>query len=303
MTPHTPLRYPGGKARLGAWLAMTMRFNQISGGTYCEAYAGGAGAAAYLLLNQYVEEIIINDLDPVIHAFWWAVLNDADTLKELIRSTEVNMETWEAQKYVVDNHKSCKDKTALGFACFFLNRTNRSGIIKGGVIGGKDQSGEYQLDARYNKLDLIDRISRINYKKDRIKLYNLDAADFIRDVGAQLPTKSLLYLDPPYFQKGNQLYSNYYRPEDHKKIEKCVRDFRTPILITYDNCEAIKEIYAGYESCEFSLIYSSSATRPTATEILIRRNIDLPTEPILTRTTRAYPKKWDSEFASARATA
>lgn len=170
----TPLRYPGGKARLGAWLAQVIRANGLEGGNYVEPYAGGAGAAVYLLVNGLVNDIYINDADPAIYAFWWALTNDTEQLISLIREKTVTMETWEEQREIL-SESDMQNKTALGFSAFFLNRTNRSGIIKGGVIGGKKQSGKYKIDARYNKETLTNRIQVLAKHSDRIHVSNLDA--------------------------------------------------------------------------------------------------------------------------------
>ena len=293
----TPLRYPGGKARLGAWIAWLMRHNGISGDVYAEPYAGGAGAALYLLSNQYVRSVFINDIDPVIHAFWWAVLNDSDGIIKLIDSTPVTIKSWKNQRAILsqpDQHS----KTEVGFATFFLNRTNRSGILKAGVIGGINQDGNYKIDARFNKEDLKNRIRMIARHRNKIFLSNLDAIAFIKEVAPDFGDKSLLYLDPPYFNKGSQLYRNFYNPEDHQDIGNAMSKVKTPWIVTYDNCDPIKKIYSKHEMEEFSLIYSTSAERPRATEILVYNNLELPSTPFLSRTTRPYPKNWEKLFAS-----
>ncbi|MBD3654300.1 DNA adenine methylase [Kangiella sp.] len=293
----TPLRYPGGKARLGPWLAWLMRHNSISGGIYAEPYAGGAGAAFYLLNNQYVRSIFINDLDPVIHAFWWAVLNDTNELIRLIDSTPVDISSWQKQRDVLASHEEYS-KTEVGFATFFLNRTNRSGILKAGVIGGINQDGNYKIDARYNKENLKQRILMIARHRKRINLTNLDALDFMSDVVPEFGNKSLVYFDPPYFNKGSQLYRNFYNPEDHKKIGQAVSQIQSPWLVTYDNCHPIKDIYSKHKMQEFSLIYSTNQARPRATEIMVYDHIELPSSPFLSRTSRPYPKDWEAKFAS-----
>ena len=224
---HTPLRYPGGKARLGPWMAWMMRHNGISGGTYVEPYAGGAGAAFYLLLNKYVQKIIINDLDPAIYAFWQSVLFDTNNLINLIKKTPVTMRTWKKQKSILDN-KFDAEILELGFAAFFLNRTNRSGILKGGVIGGQSQQGNYKIDARYNTVDLIERICRISKQKENIDIYATDAIDLISDLAPKLNQKSLIYLDPPYFHKAHGLYQNFYKPDDHASVSEHVKNISTP---------------------------------------------------------------------------
>lgn len=278
----TPLRYPGGKGRLGAWLAQLLKHNGLDRGLYMEPYAGGAGAAMYLLTCEHVERIVINDLDPVVHAFWWAVLNDTERLVETIRETPVNIETWHLQRAVVQN-ASTADRTALGFATFFLNRTNRSGMIKGGVIGGRNQTGKYLIDARFNKEKLIERIEKIAAFRERIQLFNLDAMALLNHPEIEIDNNSLIYLDPPYYEKGSQLYRNHYRPHDHQQIATTVMEIETPWLVTYDNCNEIKELYNSAEGVEFSLHYSTHMLRPKATEAMFYGNLNLHTAPTLKR--------------------
>lgn len=209
----TPLRYPGGKGRLGVWLAELIQHNGLENGLYVEPYAGGAGAAMFLLANNHVERIAINDLDPVVHAFWWAVLNDTDRLVELVKETPVTMDVWNEQRNVITD-KENKDLTTLGFATFFLNRTNRSGIITGGVIGGKKQDGKYLMDARYNKVDLATRIHNIGKMRDRIQLFNIDAVKLLKHKDLELTNNSLIYLDPPYYEKE----ASYIETTTNRKI-------------------------------------------------------------------------------------
>lgn len=278
----TPLRYPGGKGRLGAWLAELLTHNDLDGGLYVEPYAGGAGAAMYLLTNDFVERIVINDLDPVIYAFWWAVLNDSERFIEMIRETPITMDTWYAQQAVIDNI-DIVDRTALGFATFFLNRTNRSGMIKGGVIGGVQQKGNYLIDARFNKEKLIERIVKIARLRDRIQLFNVDAMELLGLPAIDINRKSLIYLDPPYYVKGSQLYRNHYQPNDHQQIANTVVDLNTPWLVTYDNCSEIKDLYRQAHGVEFSLHYSTHMLRPKATEAMYYGNIELHAAPTLRR--------------------
>lgn len=284
----TPLRYPGGKGRLGPWIAELLRHNGISGGWYVEPYAGGCGAALYLLTHGYVDRIVINDADPVIFAFWKAVTEQTDELIAKIKSTRVSMTAWRRQREVLAN---ASDHTRLdvAFATFFLNRTNRSGILSGGVIGGKSQLGEWKLGARYNKDDLTKRIHAIGKLSKRIDVYGYDAMDLLDQVESELPPKSLIYLDPPYFQKGAQLYRNFYHPEDHAAIAKRVSQLATPVIVTYDNAPEISALYQAFDQVEFSLQYSTHEARPRATELLIYKNLTLQSVPQLTRARTLRP--------------
>lgn len=278
----SPLRYPGGKGRLGPWLAALMRHNHISGGWYVEPYAGGAGAAIYLLAQGYVNHVIINDVDPVVYAFWWAILHDTDNFLSLLSKTPVTMDSWYFQKQIHADLDSYS-KTEIGFATFFLNRTNRSGILKGGVIGGKKQDGPYLLDARFNKKNLVERVMGVASLAEHITLRNQDALALLGDIDQELPDRSLIYLDPPYYQKGSQLYRNHYQPNDHKKIADCVKGLKTPWVVTYDDCCEIKTIYNSCRSAEFSLHYSTAKNRPLATEIMFYQNLEIHCPPSLTR--------------------
>ncbi len=278
----TPLRYPGGKGRLGAWLAQLLRANRISGGWYVEPYAGGAGAALLLLSRGYVDHIVLNDLDPVVHAFWWSVLNDTKAFLSLLQSTPVNMTTWETQRKIHQNPENFS-ATEVGFATFFLNRTNRSGILKGGVIGGKKQKGPWLMDARFNKHELTSRIETVASLKRHISLYQEDAVDLISGISGDLPARSLTYLDPPYYHKGSQLYRNHYQPADHATIAKAIKKFKAPWLVTYDNCPEIQALYYDCRSVEFSLHYSTHIGRPLATEIMIYGNVKIEETPTMSR--------------------
>ncbi|SPZ02509.1 DNA-methyltransferase [Pseudomonas luteola] len=277
----TPLRYPGGKGRLGAWLAKLIEHNGLDGGTYIEPYAGGAGAAVYLLTKNYVENIVINDIDPAIYSFWWSIFNDSDRFLRLLNDTPVNLDIWNVQREIFLKGDS-SDKTELGFATFFLNRTNRSGIIKGGVIGGKKQDGKYKLDARFNKKSLSSRIEELALIASRVKLENLDAMDLIAREDT-IEGKKLIYLDPPYFKKGSQLYRNHYKPSDHIEISSFVTGLKSPWIVTYDNCEEIHEIYSGKNKQEFSFHYSTHIARPKAQEIMFFGNLSLQSPPTMRR--------------------
>jgi len=278
----TPLRYPGGKGRLGFWIGSLLTHNKIDSGCYIEPYAGGAGAAFYLLKEKKVSQVIINDADPAIYAFWWSVLNDTDRLIKLVTDTPVTMASWERCKEVLSKNETT-DLTLLGFSTFFLNRTNRSGIIKGGVIGGKSQSGKFKLDARFNKTNLIERILHISSAREKISVCNLDAKDFIIETANLDPKSTLFYLDPPYFNKSDKLYRNHYKLADHQEIATLAQSLPTPWIVTYDNCKEITELYDQSQHVEFSFHYSTHSNRPIAKELMFYGNVSIPSTPKMRR--------------------
>lgn len=256
----SPLRYPGGKAKIADFIKQVVKDNDLLDGVYVEPYAGGAAVALSLLMDEYVSRIIINDKDRSIYAFWYSVLYDTDRLCKLIEETPVTMETWwEQRTFQSVENKETTDFLTLGFSTFFMNRTNRSGIIKAGVIGGFDQRGNYKIDARYRKEDLIARIRRIASYADRIELHHEDAVDFVKHIVQVLPQNTILYLDPPYYKKGRGLYMNYYEDADHEKIRDVITNVDTfRWVVSYDNSLFIKELYHSFRSQEFYLNYSAN---------------------------------------------
>lgn len=252
---NTPLRYPGGKGRFAPFVRDLMETNQLSG-DYLEPYAGGAAVALDLLYNDYCKNIHINDFDVAVFNFWKSVTENTDSFLKLLQDTPVTIDEWHRQKTILANPQDCT-QLEHGFAAFFLNRTNRSGILKGGVIGGKNQDGNYKLDARFHKENLSKRIEKIGKFKDRIKVYNQDALELLNNVDSFLPSNSLIYLDPPYYVKGQGLYRNFYMHEDHVKIREALDKVQSKWIVSYDNCPEIKQIYAGYRQEDYQLNYSA----------------------------------------------
>ena len=256
MPYYTPLRYPGGKNRLYHFFNDLIDVNNLSDGNYIEPYAGGAGLALSLLLLERIGTLYLNDFDPSIYAFWHSVIFETDAFIKRIVDTEVTMKEWEKQKIIQMNKKSCS-LLDLGFSTFFLNRTNRSGIIDGGVIGGKKQDGKWRLDVRFNKKSLIERIKLVAFNKVRIKLFNLDALDFLREVEPLAEKKTTVYLDPPYYQQGDSLYANFYKDEDHKKVATFITSSNFNWIVSYDCCDFIKQAYSGQSYLTYNLSYSA----------------------------------------------
>lgn len=265
MTNLSPLRYPGGKNKIyGKVLEILKPYNPT---TYVEPFAGGASIAIRLLYNNNVEKIIINDYDKSVYAFWYSVLNHTDELIELIENEPITIENWHKHKAILKNKKSESNLLKLGFSMLFLNRTNRSGILNAGVIGGLKQEGNYKLNCRFNKDKIIEKIKLISEMKDRITLYNMDVNDFIKNI---IPENSFTFFDPPYYHKGKSLYPEFFTQTDHIKlhntIEECME--RSPWIITYDNADEIKGLYANYVIEEFSM-HHSAANKGKSIEIMI----------------------------------
>jgi DNA adenine methylase len=254
----SPLRYPGGKGVLADFFKLVIRENELLDGHYAEVYAGGAGVAWPLLFGEYVQRVYINDLNKSVYVFWSIALHQSEEFCKLVRDTPVTIEEWRRQR-IIQLEPTKYTQLELAFSTFFLNRTNHSGIISGGVIGGKAQSGKWKLDARFNKQDLVARIERLARYADRVNLYNLDATAFISEVLPKLPLRTLVYLDPPYFAKGNDLYEDRYAPEDHATIAGLVATIKQPWIVSYDDVPQIENLYRSYRKLTYSISYSAQA--------------------------------------------
>lgn len=267
---YSPLRYPGGKGKLAPFMEILIKQTGHYGGTYIEPFAGGAGIALELLEKEIVKDIVINDLDKGIYSFWRAILSETDRFVNDIRTVELTISEWNRQRAIhINNNKYSYE---LGFATFYLNRTNISGIIKGGVIGGIKQSGKWGMDARFNREDMIKRILKIAKRKKNIHLYNKDIESFVQNYLPKFQQNAFIYFDPPYFVKGKELYLNFFDYKDHVRIEKIIKELvNCDWIITYDDVQEIADIYTNHELRRFDLKYSVAKKR-TASEIIIFKN-------------------------------
>lgn len=272
---YSPLRYPGGKSRLIDFIKSTIEQNHLKGGTYIEPFSGGAAIALALAIDGYMERIVINDYDRSIYAFWYSILHYTDAFIDKIRDTPLSLEEWHTQR-IIQHNKQNENLFDLGFSTFFLNRTNRSGILKAGVIGGLTQIGSYKIDARYNKEQLIKRIQLIAQYKNKFILHNEDAINLLRRY-RNITRKNLIYLDPPYYEKGKELYVNFFKDSDHIELSKMIqqRD-NMNWIITYDNHSFIHNLYANAKSLTYILPYSAGANKYGIELLFYKRDMIMP---------------------------
>ncbi|MFC6353014.1 DNA adenine methylase [Rothia nasimurium] len=262
----SPLRYPGGKGLLYPRLRTLIRENGLTSNTYVEPYAGGAGAALALLISGQVERIAINDFDPAVYAFWNAVTTQPEEFIRLVNNVELSVAEWEKQREIY-LHSPREDFLSLGFATFYLNRTNRSGVLNGGPIGGKTQTGNYKIDARFNRENLAERIRLIALHAKRIEVTNEDGVHTIQRYAAQ--KDAFIYADPPYFEKAGSLYLNAFDNSNHQALAECLKNVQQANwILTYDNVIQVAELYPEFRRRLFALNYSAHNFRK-ANEIMV----------------------------------
>ena len=259
---YSPLRYPGGKDKIFRFVSSLIKENNLIGINYAEPFAGGAGLALHLLSSEYVGKIYINDLSPAIYAFWRVILDRPDEFCKWIEIVPIEMKSW----YYYKELQSSTDTFELAQSTFFLNRTNVSGVLKGGVIGGLNQTGKYKIDARFNKIDLIERIKSVALMRDRIQLSNIDGIQFVNKINKRKESV-FITLDPPYYEDGKDLYLNFYNDRDHKNLSRCVGKIKKYWMVSYDNTEFILNLYHQYNTIKYKL--SSGTSNGMGEEIIV----------------------------------
>ena len=269
---YSPLRYPGGKTKFYDYVRELLRCNNMLGETYMEPFAGGAGLALKLLLNNDVKRIIINDYDTAIYSFWHSILYETDAFCELINTTPVTTEEWKKQREIYMNHNG-DISLDVGFSTFFLNRTNVSGVIKGGIIGGQEQQGVYKIDARYNGQNLIRNIAE---KRDQIVLLNQDAKELLQPQQLRRYYKTFINLDPPYVKKGAQLYKNAFTEADHRELSELISNCNRKWIVTYDICPFVADLYRDFRSSYLDVTYSVRMSKKAQEYIFFSDNLELP---------------------------
>lgn len=285
MMPQTdsPFRYPGGKTQLYNFVSYLLQKNNING-TYVEPFAGGAGVAMKLLFKSKVKRSWINDYDTSIYSVWYYILENPEGLIKLIKEVpfdyntghEIDKQTsinfWQEQHNYYVKNKNGKRSLALAFATLFLNRTNRSGIINGGPVGGFEQTHSTQIFARFNKQSLIKKINKIHSFKDHIILTNYDANDLIPLLKKELnPQNSFIFFDPPYFKQGSGLYFTSFDDKGHKMLAQKIMNLKDNYWITtYDIDPHIIEYFKNNrKNYSYNLRYSANNKhRGKASELL-----------------------------------
>lgn len=243
---------------------------------YAEPYAGGASLALALLFGGHVSDIHLNDVDAGIWSLWHSILNDTDALVEMIGAAEVTVPEWRNQREIYQKN-DLSDPLKLGFATFFLNRTNRSGIIgTAGVIGGLAQEGNYKIDCRFNKEELVRRIKRVRKYKNRIHLTRLDALQFLKCDSGLYPKRTFLAIDPPYFAKGSSLYTSFYSPHDHADVAQAILALDRPWVLTYDDATEISALYKERPQFLFDIKYSLQTKRIGSELLIASSDLKLP---------------------------
>ena len=277
----TLLRYPGGKSIFTEYFSRFVKANHLKNSIYAEPYCGGAGTAINLLKSGIVKKIILNDADIAIYSFWYSIKYYPNEFLQMLEKTPVNLDEWNKQKKILTNGKLgiYNSLLDLGFSTFFLNRCNRSGILTAGPIGGssldKQLQANYKIDARFNKVNLKNKLLVLIELSNNIDIFNYDALVFLENVIKKQneidQLNTFVYLDPPYYGQGSNLYLNYYNKSDHQTLREFLykKDNLFKWLLSYDNIKPIRELYQSFEKYTFYINYSAQNNK-LGSELLIK---------------------------------
>ncbi|GAB3087674.1 DNA adenine methylase [Corynebacterium aquatimens] len=268
----SPLRYPGSKGQISGNIQALIEEYPETIETYFEPFCGGAAVALELLLEGIVGRVWLNDADPGIYSFWKAIVTETERFCAKLQTVPLNVEEWNHWKSISDQAIDDEYDFDLGFANFYLNRTNHSGVIRGGLIGGRSQTGKYKMDCRFNREALTDLIERIADQKDRIIITGFDGVKLLGSASEEFGIENdstFVFVDPPYVKKADRLYMNHFKLTDHYKLGEVLYESSfTNWLLTYDDDALVREIYAGHTNWDLKIGYSAHKKR-NATEVLV----------------------------------
>ena len=277
----SPLRYPGGKSSMDNLLIQIRKLNGLGNHAIAEPFAGGAGASLSLLYLEETKEIFINDVDSAIYDFWWSLVNQLEQFLDYLSNAKVTIEEWRLQQDIYKNPGSAS-RVRRGFATFFLNRCNRSGIIvKAGPIGGMNQNGKWKLDARFNKINLERRCRKVSEYRERINVSCHDGMEFFHKVDID---STMFFIDPPYFEKGSTLYLNRLEESYHQELANRLKTMKDKAwVLTYDDCPEIRAMYEGWAYLRtYSLPYTAHKRRHGNEVLIVPKWMQLPNSQVST---------------------
>lgn len=255
----SPLRYPGSKQKLAPKIANLLINNSIKPDVFIEAFSGGASISIYLLQLNLVNNIALIEKDPLLASFWKTVFYDSEWLIKQINKIDVTIENW--QKFKKYKPRTIRNKA---LKCLFLNRTNFSGILKAGPIGGKNQESKYKIDCRFNKKRLIETIEKLSLFRNKVLFIEEgDYSDILNKKLLTLSSNSFIYFDPPYVKKADQLYNYFFKMNDHIKLKDYIYSLSNKWLLTYDYDLFIIDLYSDkkYNQCVFDMTYTVSSNK------------------------------------------
>lgn len=268
VSDRSPIRYPGGKFRarriLSGYVPEGTRkvVSPFLGGGSFELYltAQGIHVEAYdvfWLLANYWDVLLgrpaelADALDARVGRITKKAFYDA---QESLRETERadGKDAWDAKR---------KLDAAADF--IMVNRCSFSGAT---LSGGFSEASAKERFTQSN----VDRMRAF-----RNPLLTVGCRD-VFDVLASGPECDLLFLDPPYMLDGaaSSLYGisgDLHRGFDHERLHDAVMGTGLPFVLTYNDCEGIRELWDDARIDEAEWSYGMNASKKSSEVVITRK--------------------------------
>jgi DNA adenine methylase len=271
------LRYPGGKSRLSKFIWPYLQ-PMLGEGYYLEPFVGG-GTMALLVARYYPQkEIVLNDLDPDVAAFWTVVSGHAGeaAFADLCRLVQLSEKPMDDADCRMDYWRAIKELRPQemhhqAFRFLFLNKTCYGGQVNASPIGGIDQKGwdggtgrgaGRRVACQYWVGNILSQLKKANtLLNGRTYVFNEDAHQL-----ATLSDGCCAYFDPPYFiGRANKLYRKQMTMAEHYALGAFLKQWDNPWLLSYEDSESVRKIYDSCHIIKLSTAYSH-APGPTENE-------------------------------------
>jgi DNA adenine methylase len=263
-------RYPGGKSKLRDKIANCLA-KQVDhcGLEYRELFFGGGSIGLKLLSdNPDIKKIWINDKDVGIACLWTSVIRYPEAFKARVEEFKPSVEEFYSIKEELTECDKMPYHEAeivdIGFKKLAIHQISYSGLgtKSGGPLGGAKQKSKYKIDCRWSPEYIRKKIDKLHGQFSDIDIHdnactNLDFTELIKDNNQ----KSLIYLDPPYFDKGKDLYQHSFTKDDHVRLSTALRYCNHAWVLSYDDCPDIRYLYDWAEIEILDVNYSITATK------------------------------------------
>lgn len=268
------LRYPGGKARFTDFISKSIISSGENAEVFVEPFCGGAGAAIALLEAGHVRRIALNDLDPLVSAFWKVVFgksgetrSDINWLIGAVESADISVAEWRRQKSLKPS--SIREAS---WKCLYLNRTSFNGILhQAGPIGGWEQK-KRTLDVRFNREKLIKRLIALYEFRDRVERVEGVSWETFCD-HYKKSTEAYIYLDPPYYHRAEQLYGHLFDDDMHRAMRDYLLELRTPWMLSYDDAQEVRALYGHLGGIDGRVIDQTYSAHPVGGASFVGREL------------------------------
>ena len=251
----SPLRYPGGKTRACNILDEIINEKGFDKSVVISPFFGG-GSFEFFLRTKYDSKLIVNDKFKPLISFWKSVQTRKVELCSELRKL-LNVVSKSIFSTMRDTIMEDTDDFIQGYKYFVINRCSFSGATLSGGFSTESSKKRFTESS-------IKRTEDLNLND--VEFHNLDFETFLKG------KKGLIFLDPPYYLNENsKLYGkngDMHENFNHKKLFQ-VLNKRKNWIMTYNNCDYIRDLYKNYEIREVKWSYGMNASKESSEIVII----------------------------------